>query len=255
METQLSGRKNREITGTAPNTFKKCQKICPETIVLGHYIEHSPGAELPNWAIKAGLRIRIKDGRVRFKAKRKDQESHDQTFVPVTMRVSLTQRMYVGTQTGDVGYKSMLPRLPQKYIWGNMASDTQKVIKTCIHCRRHNKNYNRSVPMRWLPRGQPGEVVAMDLFRPLSKTKAGNLFIPALINHFSRWPELIALKKAEVFDAVSALRDAWMSKHGVPSSLLNSGPRFAASVVRCFSWEHWSLERWSLWEHWSLEIA
>lgn len=47
----------------------------------------------------------------------------------------------------------------------------------------------------------------MDLFGPLPKTKAGNIFILVLLGHFSRWAELIALKKAEVADVVIALRD------------------------------------------------
>lgn len=59
--------------------------------------------------------------------------------------------------------------------------------------------------MRSLSREWPGEVVAMDLFGLLPKTKARNVFVLVLIDHFSRWAELTALKKAEVSDIVLAL--------------------------------------------------
>lgn len=66
-----------------------------------------------------------------------------------------------------------------------MASDTQKVVES-LQCWRHNKSYNKGVPMRSLSRGWPSEVVAMDLFGSLPKTKASNVFVLALIDHFPR---------------------------------------------------------------------
>lgn len=59
--------------------------------------------------------------------------------------------------------------------------------------------------MRASPRGWPGKLVAMDSFGRLLQTKAGNVFILVLIDHFSRWAKPIALKKAAVPDIVLAL--------------------------------------------------
>ena len=49
--------------------------------------------------------------------------------------------------------------------------------------------------------------MAMDLFGPLVKTPRGATIILVLIDHFTRWVEVVALKKAEVSDIVSCLRD------------------------------------------------
>ena len=99
--------------------------------------------------------------------------------------------MHVGTQAGHLGYKRTLAKLRQRYVWGSMATDVQRVLRVCIQCWRQNKDRGRNIPTRNLPRGWPGEVVAMDLFGPLPKTKEGNVFILVLIGHFSRWVELV----------------------------------------------------------------
>ena len=49
------------------------------------------------------------------------------------------------------------------------------------------------------------------------------------------WVEVVALKKAEVSDIVSCLRDVWMPRNGVPVVFLSdSGPQFTAAVLRDF---------------------
>ena len=46
-----------------------------------------------------------------------------------------------------------------------------------------------------------------------------------LIDHFLRWAEPVALRKAEVADVVFVLRNIWMPRHGVPATLLSdNGP-------------------------------
>ena len=75
----------------------------------------------------------------------------------------------------------------------------------------------------------------MDLFGPLPRTIRGATVILVFIDHFTRWAEPIALRRAEVADVVSALRDVWMPKHGVSATLLSdNGRQFVASVLREF---------------------
>lgn len=68
-----------------------------------------------------------------------------------------------------------------------MAADVQKALKMCIQCWRHNKEATKNVPLRSLPRGWPGKIIAMFLFGPWPKTKAENSFIPVFIDQFPKW--------------------------------------------------------------------
>ena len=75
----------------------------------------------------------------------------------------------------------------------------------------------------------------MDLFGPLPKTDRGATIILVLIDHFTRWAEPIAVKRAEVPDVVACLRDIWTRRHGVRAVLLSdNGPQFVAAVLRDF---------------------
>ncbi|PHJ20671.1 gag-pol fusion protein [Cystoisospora suis] len=116
-----------------------------------------------------------------------------------------------------------------------MDMDVRRVMNTCLQCWQHATSGPRSFPMRALPRGWPGEVVAMYMFGPLTETTRGATIILVLIDHFTRWVELTALRKVEVTDVVSCLRDRWVPQHGVPAALLSdNGPQFVATVLRDF---------------------
>lgn len=67
----------------------------------------------------------------------------------------------------------------------------------------------------------------------------GCTVILVFIDHFTRWVELIALKKAEVSDVLSCLRNVWMPTHSVPAVLLpDNGPQGSAGVLR----EYWGAQ-------------
>ena len=91
-----------------------------------------------------------------------------------------------------------------------MASDVTKALKTCVQCWQYAKGGPKKIPLRSLPRGWPGEVVAMDLFRPLPETNRDATIILVLIDRFTTWAELIALKRAEAPGVVACLRDIWV---------------------------------------------
>ena len=75
----------------------------------------------------------------------------------------------------------------------------------------------------------------MDLFGPLPKTSRNATIILMLIDHFTRWAEPIALKRAQVPNVVACLRDIWMPRQGVPAVLLSdNGTQFVAAVLRDF---------------------
>lgn len=75
----------------------------------------------------------------------------------------------------------------------------------------------------------------MDFCGPPLKTKNGNVLIFVIIDHCSRWVELIALKKAGLAEVMLALQNIWLPKHGVPAAILSdNGPQFTAGVVQYF---------------------
>ena len=219
-------------------TIRQAQALCPEAIALRQYIEKAPGAELPIWVHKAGLRPRLREGVICLSSWRvtEDEDRPDRVFVPIHLRVPLIQRLHADCFSGHMGKKKTLARLKTRYLWGTMPKDVDKVTKTCVQCWRQTKEGARKKKaIGTLPKGWPGEVVAMDLFGPLPRTARGATIILVMMDHFTRWAEPVALRKAEVSDVVACLLEVWMPRHGVPAVLLSdNGPQFASTVLKEF---------------------
>ena len=218
-------------------TMKEAQAVCSEAIALRQYINNVPGAELPAWVQRAGLRPVLRDGVLCLASWKvtEEDERPDRVFVPTHLRIPLVQRVHAGCQSGHMGRKKTLAKLRLRYLWGTMSADVDKVMKTCVQCWQYAKGGPREIPMRTLPRGWPGEVVAMDLFGPLPRTARGATVILVMMDHFTRWAEPVALRKAEVADVVACLVEVWMPRHGVPAILLSdNGPQFVAAVLKDF---------------------
>ena len=236
LETDKGPGTSRPTLPPGKTTIAEAQALCHETLLLRQYLDNMPGAMLPRWVTAAGLRPVLRDG-VLCLANMDPQatEKHERIHVPLQLRAPLVQRMHCGKFAGHFGRKKTLAKLQKRYIWGSMARDVTNVLKTCTLCWQYAKSGPKKLPLCSLPRGWPGEVLAMDLFGPLPKTPRGSTVILVFIDHFTRWVEPVALKKAEVSDVVSCLRDVWMPKHGVPAVLLSdNGPQFVAAVLRDF---------------------
>lgn len=95
-------------------------------------MEQVLGAELPKWAVTAGLKPKARDGILRFNTEREADQPPDRSFVPVALRVPWIQRMHVGEQAKHVGYKRTLANLVQRHIWGNIATHVQNALKMCV---------------------------------------------------------------------------------------------------------------------------
>ena len=218
-------------------SIKEAQAVCPECIALVQYINNVPGAELPAWVQRAGLKPVLRDGVLCLASWKTNggEERPDRIFVPTHLRVPLVQRVHAERYAGHMGKKKTLAKLRLRYLWGTMTADVDKVTKTCVQCWQYARGGPREIPMRTLPRGWPGEVVAMDLFGPLPRTARGATVILVMIDHFTRWAEPVALRKAEVSDVVACLLEVWMPRHGVPAILLSdNGPQFVAAVLKDF---------------------
>ncbi|MFN9108612.1 MAG: transposase family protein [Bacteroidota bacterium] len=76
----------------------------------------------------------------------------------------------------------------------------------------------------------------MDFVGPLPKTSNGNEYILVAVDHFSRWPELIATKDTTAETVATHLIDTVIARHGCPKRILSDrGAQFTSSLVKRLS--------------------
>lgn len=231
--TAVSEGDKRPDTEAGQETIRYLQKSDAECIEVRQYMAGIAGARLPSWALRANLAPTDVDGVLCLKST--EPQHHDKApliLLPQAARIAIVQRMHLGPEAGHFGRKKTLARIRNRYVWGTMARDVAKVLRTCSQCWQQAKDGARMLPYRTLPRGWPGEVIAMDLFGPLPVTRTGFSLILVIVDHFSRWVDLTALRRAEALDVVNILKERWIPQHGVPRLILSdNGPQFIAEIL------------------------
>ena len=113
-----------------------------------------------------------------------------------------------------------------------MRADVKAYMARCSFCLAHSP-FTRT--WRWLsiPIGTPFEVVAADIFGPLKTTGRGNSHILVLIDHHTRWVELVAMPEPTAELVAQAIFEQWISRWGVMRALLSDdGRQLTARLLR-----------------------
>ena len=68
------------------------------------------------------------------------------------------------------------------------------------------------------------EIVCFDLAGPfIPKTSRGNQYALILVDHFSKWPEVVALSNTDAPTVARAIYDQWCCRYGLMKSLHSDG--------------------------------
>lgn len=127
----------------------------------------------------------------------------------------------------------MNARLQKYYAWKPIEKYVALFMKTFPQCWAHARAAPRKVPINHVPRGWPGEILALNLFGPLEKTEAGNEHVLVLIDHFTPWVEAGPLAKADSKAVADAIANIWVPRHKFPAVILSGNRRqFTATSVK-----------------------
>ena len=105
-------------------------------------------------------------------------------------------------------------------------------LARCTFCMA-NRQFSK--PWRWLslPIGMPFEIEAADTFGSLKPTARGHTHILVLIDHHTRWVELIALPEPTAELVAEDIFEQWISRWGTMRALLTgNGRQFTARLLQ-----------------------
>ncbi|KAL8454773.1 hypothetical protein Emed_000084 [Eimeria media] len=154
------------------------------------------------------------------------------TILPATLRQQAIHSHHLSYYGGHFGVGKTYARLAARYWCPRMRRDNREFFRRCPLCLA-----TVDPPSKWkwlnLPIGSPFEIVATDLFGPLPATRSGNTHILVLIDHHTRWIELIPMASPTAAAVAEALSSVWISRWGSPRALLSdNGNQFTADLLR-----------------------
>ena len=146
--------------------------------------------------------------------------------VPPTLRKRVLQSCHDHPLSGHFASERTWSRLSKNYFWPKAKEDVDNWVHSCKTCNEFNvpaQGYVRQ-PLKPIVTTRRFEVVCYDLAGPfMPKTERGNTHALIIVDHFSKWPEIVALPNTKAPTIAQGIFDQWICRYGVPGRLHSDG--------------------------------
>ena len=130
--------------------------------------------------------------------------------------------------SGHFGVDRSWMRVSSRYFWPNAKDDVKNWVRSCQKCNEFNSPANGYAkrPLTPISTRNRFELVCYDIAGPfIPKTDRGNVYALIIIDHFTKWPEIVALPNIEAITIALAIFDNWVCRYGVMSRLHSDGAK------------------------------
>ena len=111
-----------------------------------------------------------------------------------------------------------------KFFWPGAHDDVVNWVRSCKACNEHAIRTYVKRPLQPIPTEGRFELVCYDLAGPFIPSKReGNLYALVVVDHFSKWPEIMALKNIRASTIASAIFEQWCCRYGIMTQLHSDG--------------------------------
>lgn len=140
--------------------------------------------------------------------------------VPVpSQRIQLIRHAH--EELGHFGVKRTYSLLQSHYWWRGMQTEVQQFVARCMVCDRVRASFNAPTPqLHPLPIMGLGYRWSLDFAGPLPLTMRHHRYVLVMVEHFSKWIELVALPDKSSEGTAYAFLDRVLSRFGAPAEVL-----------------------------------
>jgi Integrase zinc binding domain/Integrase core domain len=139
---------------------------------------------------------------------------------------------HVHPTAGHAGRRKTLFRLSSRVYWPSMRKDVFKYIQSCQEYQQYKyNNAPTSAPMQLHTITQPWHTIGIDITGPFPPTPRQKRYLLVIVNYFTRWVEMFALRRTTTTDIANILINEVICRYGTPSYILSdNGPQFVAQL-------------------------
>lgn len=133
----------------------------------------------------------------------------------VSQIISETHQLY-----GHIGVKKCVAMVSQFFFYLNLKGKGTRIVRKCDSCQRNKSytasTYGKSSPI--VPKG-PRELVSIDFCGPLPTSRGGVKHILAVLDAFSKFVVLYAIKRADARTTIRKIFEDYIPRYGKPSKI------------------------------------
>ena len=150
----------------------------------------------------------------------------DKVVVPTKLRSGVLKLCHDHPCSGHFATRRTLEKFQEKYFWPNAFDDVSNWVRSCQSCNTFNPPRSGYIKAPLQPIESDGRfsLVCYDLAGPfLPITPRGNRYALIIADHFTHWPEFVALPNIEAVTIANALIDHWCCRYGIPERFHSDG--------------------------------
>ena len=137
---------------------------------------------------------------------------------------------------GHVGRTKTSLSIQGRFYWPGMTKSITAYIAHCPLCQFKNlpdQGHLRQGKLQFLPTTSPFHTISIDFWSAGICSTSKNQHVLTVVDHLTRWPELIALKQTSAEATAKVLFDRVFMRHGLPERILSDrGPEFMANLYK-----------------------
>ena len=157
-----------------------------------------------------------------------------QMIVPFKFQRELCSKYHDTTNMSHLGKRRCYAALMKYYYWYKMHDDIRWWIKTCEVCQRRKRPYpTPKAPMRIYVTGQPNERLSMDVVGPMTKSKAGNMYLLCMTDHFTKFAKAVPVPDQGAETLMDVFMREWCDQFGPPKEVhTDQGAAFEGRLTK-----------------------
>lgn len=156
------------------------------------------------------------------------EEYYWRVWIPDSLRNKVISIFHDSDLSAHLGIRKTHKKLEQRVFWIGMSSDVDKYIGKCVRCAQVKAPHIQPVPMSSMDSESCWDVVFIDFLGSYVKSSKQNRFVLVIMDAFSKWVEVFALRDATANKMVMCLEKVFTT-FGYPRTIISdNGTQFCS---------------------------
>lgn len=145
--------------------------------------------------------------------------------------VSLVKQQH--NDIGYFGYKKTYPHMPKTFYWKKMLKHLCQIVGACDLCQKSKISRGMKGEFNTIICKTLGDLATLDFVGPLSPSRPGVTQVLVVVDAFSRFTKLYALKRTSAGIVVNKLVNDYLVNMKLPRAILSdNGTQFHVHVYK-----------------------
>lgn len=180
--------------------------------------------------------LKIDNDKIYVRTKNFEQEMMEfewKLWIPQDITYVLIEKAHIYGSSVHDGITKTLKRLKTYFYWPKMSSQVRQFIQNCTTCKETksaNQRMNPTIGNEVITE-RPFQKLYIDFLGKYPRSKQGNSYIFIVVDHFTKFTFLHAMREATAYNVVKFLENQVFHTFGVPEIIhSDNGKQFASKV-------------------------